>query len=86
MKSKSNPASLKTAGKRNVMKDLGMGIAGIIAVIYLLNPDAGIIELIPDNIPLIGNLDEVAATVLLLRVFRYFNWSLPGLFKKREKP
>lgn len=59
---------------RRWLKNMGMLIAGMIACIYLLNPDAGIIELIPDNIPLIGNLDEVAATLLLLRVLRHFGW------------
>lgn len=61
-------------GGRNRMRNIWMGIAGLVAVIYLLNPDAGLLELIPDNIPLIGNLDEVAATLLLLRVLAYFGW------------
>lgn len=37
----------------------------IIGVIYLLNPTAGVIELIPDNLPLVGNLDEAAAALLV---------------------
>ena len=32
---------------------------------YLLNPGMGIFEIIPDNIPFIGNLDEGAATMLI---------------------
>jgi uncharacterized membrane protein YkvA (DUF1232 family) len=55
-----------------LLKDVAMLFAGLVAVIYLLNPDAGLIELIPDNLPVIGNLDELAATVLLLRVWRHF--------------
>ncbi len=39
-------------------------LAGAIGVVYLLNPTSGIIELIPDNIPLVGNLDEGAAALL----------------------
>ena len=39
-------------------------IAGA-GVVYLLNPGAGIFELIPDNIPLIGNLDEGAAAMVI---------------------
>lgn len=39
-------------------------LTGIIGVVYLLNPTSGFIELIPDNIPLIGNLDEGAAALL----------------------
>lgn len=61
--------------RRNPLKDVAMGVAGVIAVIYLLNPDAGLIELIPDNIPVIGNLDEFGAAVLLFRVWRHFRKS-----------
>ena len=32
---------------------------------YLLNPGMGIFEIIPDNIPIIGNLDEGIATMLI---------------------
>ena len=34
--------------------------------IYIINPTAGIFEFLPDNIPLIGNLDEASATAGLL--------------------
>ncbi|MFQ5613673.1 MAG: hypothetical protein ACE5H9_16235 [Anaerolineae bacterium] len=37
----------------------------IIGIIYLLNPTAGILELIPDNLPFIGNLDEGLAALLV---------------------
>jgi hypothetical protein len=37
----------------------------IIGLIYILNPGAGIIELLPDNIPFLGNLDEGIAFLLL---------------------
>ncbi len=36
-----------------------------LGLIYLLNPTAGVIELIPDNMPLIGNLDEGMATMMI---------------------
>lgn len=38
---------------------------GVVGVIYILNPTAGIFELLPDNLPLIGNLDEGIAFVLI---------------------
>jgi|GEM_PF-1632094 len=38
------------------------GICGL----YLVNPGAGVLEFIPDNFPVIGNLDEAAATTGLL--------------------
>lgn len=38
------------------------GICGL----YLVNPGAGVLEFIPDNFPIVGNLDEAAATTGLL--------------------
>jgi len=54
------------------MKKFAVIAMGLLAVIYLLNPGAGIFELIPDNLPIIGNLDEAAAVALLLACLRYF--------------
>jgi hypothetical protein len=35
--------------------------------LYLLNPGFGVVELFPDNIPFIGNLDESVAVLMVLR-------------------
>jgi len=43
-----------------------------IGFIYILNPTAGFIEFIPDNIPVIGNLDEGVAFMLVLAGFVEF--------------
>ena len=40
-------------------------LAGLLGLVYILNPTAGFIELIPDNLPLIGNLDEGVAMMLI---------------------
>ena len=40
-------------------------LAALVGIIYILNPTAGLLELIPDNIPLVGNLDEGAAFLLM---------------------
>jgi len=40
-------------------------IAGV-CVLYLINPGMGVLEFIPDNLPIIGNLDEAAAVTGLL--------------------
>jgi uncharacterized membrane protein YkvA (DUF1232 family) len=37
-----------------------------IGVLYILNPTLGILEFIPDNLPIIGNLDESVAVMLVL--------------------
>ncbi len=38
----------------------------ILSGVYLLNLTAGI-DILPDNFPIIGNLDEVALTALFLK-------------------
>jgi len=65
------------------MKNLFVGLAGVLAVIYLLNPTFGVFEFIPDNIPFVGNLDEATATMVLIAAMRYFGWDITDLFKKR---
>jgi len=64
------------------MKSILVVLAGLLACIYILNPGAGIFELIPDNIPFIGNIDEAMAVVILLACFRYFNIDLSNFFKR----
>ena len=41
-------------------------VIAILCVIYIINPTAGFIEFLPDNLPIIGNLDEATATTGLL--------------------
>lgn len=45
---------------------IGAGIAALVSAAYLINPTAGIFELLPDNLPIIGNLDEVFFTWVLI--------------------
>lgn len=54
--------------------------AGIFSLLYLLNPTMGLAELIPDNIPLFGNLDEAAATTILIAALAYFGLDVTRLF------
>ncbi|MCR9204941.1 MAG: DUF1232 domain-containing protein [Halobacteriovoraceae bacterium] len=57
-------------------------LGGILGVIYILNPTAGVIEFIPDNLPFVGNLDEATAVLLILGCLRHFNVDLTKYFKK----
>ncbi len=66
------------------MRSILVALIGILALLYLLNPTFGVFELIPDNIPLIGNLDEATAMMLLIAVLRYFGWDLTRFFKDRK--
>ena len=59
-------------------------LSGLLSAMYLLNIGSGFIELIPDNIPIIGNLDEATATVLPLNCFRYFRINWFDIFDKKE--
>ena len=71
-------------GLTRVIKALLVAVVGVIATLYLLNPTAGFIELIPDNIPVIGNLDEAGATVILMSCLGYFGIDLTQLFRRRN--
>ena len=41
-------------------------IMAFIGAVYILNPTFGAFELIPDNLPIIGNMDEGVAVMLIL--------------------
>ena len=64
----------------SIQEDIVVFIVGFVCLIYLLNPTMGVFELIPDNIPLIGNLDEVGATALLFYALRHFGYDVINLF------
>lgn len=59
-----------------MIKKILVAVAGLLSLIYLLNPTAGVFELIPDNFPIIGNLDEAAAVAIILAAFRYYGIDL----------
>ncbi len=68
------------------MKKIVVFALGVLSALYILNPTAGIFEIIPDNLPLVGNLDEAAAVALLLMCLRYFGIDLPDIFRRdRDK-
>lgn len=62
------------------MKKIVVVSIGILSFVYLLNPGLGFFELIPDNFPLIGNLDESAATFFVLSTLAYFGLDLRDVF------
>lgn len=59
-----------------VIKGTFVLLIGLLSAAYLANIGAGVIELIPDNFPVIGNLDEAGATLLLLNSLAYFGLNL----------
>jgi uncharacterized membrane protein YkvA (DUF1232 family) len=66
------------------LKKVAMPVIGILSVLYLINPTMGVFELIPDNIPFVGNLDEAAAVTLLLSVLKYYGVDLTNLFSGKK--
>lgn len=60
------------------MKKLVAVLGAILSLVYILNPSAGFIELIPDNLPFLGNLDEAGATAILIACLRL-------IFTKKER-
>ena len=65
------------------MKKLLIHVVGLTSLLYLLNIGVGVIELIPDNIPIVGNLDEATATILLINYLRYLGIDLSNIFKDK---
>ena len=61
---------------------VGLGLGSV----YLINPTAGIFELIPDNFPIVGNLDEAAALLLVLGTMSYLGMHLPEFLERWIQP
>ena len=67
------------------MKKLLIHFVGLTSMLYLLNIGVGFIELIPDNIPVVGNLDEATAAILLINYLQYLGIDLFNIFKDKGK-
>lgn len=65
------------------MKSLLVALVAILSALYLINPTAGIIEFLPDNLPFVGNLDEATAAAVLLACARYFGFDLSRFFGRK---
>ena len=85
MENKENSTGGKPPQKKGVVNSFIIGVLGGVSAIYLFNPGAGWIELINDNIPIIGNLDEAAAAALLISCLAYFGLDLGNFFGKAKQ-
>jgi uncharacterized membrane protein YkvA (DUF1232 family) len=65
--------------KKTTLNKVLAGLGILIGGIYIVNPGAGLLELIPDLVPFVGNLDEAGATALVL-------WGIQALRKPEELP
>jgi uncharacterized membrane protein YkvA (DUF1232 family) len=59
-------------GGKTPMKNALVGGLALLSMLYIVNPTAGFFEVLPDNLPLIGNLDELTASLVLFNAMKYF--------------
>lgn len=73
-------------GRQNsFLKNAVVLALGGISALYLVNPTAGFLEFIPDNIPFLGNLDEAGAMLLLINCLRHFGVDLSRIISFVKK-
>lgn len=65
-------------------KGLAWGVL-VLGGLYILNPTFGV-DLLPDNIPILGNLDEAAIVLVVLGTLRYLDIQLPGFIEDWIQP
>jgi len=72
--------------KRLLQNVIAAGL-GLFSALYLLNPGAGGVEFIADIFPIVGNLDEATAVLVLLRCLAHFGIDLTFLTRlgRQEK-
>lgn len=75
-------ASAMPRAKPSVFARITAGIVALISAFYLINPTAGLFEFLPDNLPLVGNLDEAFFTLALLAALGVLGIELP-FFKRK---
>jgi hypothetical protein len=73
-----------TSEKSPWSKALAWGVLAL-GGLYLLNPLAGI-DLLPDVIPVAGNLDEAAVVLIVLGALRYLDIPLPDFIESWIQP
>jgi hypothetical protein len=57
-----------------------------LGAVYIINPTAGIFELVPDMMPVVGNLDEAAVMFLIFGALRYLGVRLPDFVERWARP
>ena len=76
-------ANLKKQNFFTQPKDFGMLALGIVLVLYLLNITFGVVELLPDNLPIVGNIDEALVTGILIAVLQYFGINITKISRRK---
>ncbi|MDY6876785.1 MAG: DUF1232 domain-containing protein [Chloroflexota bacterium] len=60
------------------------GLILVLSIIYIGNPTGGVVELLFDNLPVVGNLDEGLAAYLIMMALRYLGVRVPGIGERQE--
>ncbi len=68
--------------RRTLLAHLLVPLAGALALLYLIYPSLSIFELIPDAVPLVGNLDEAGAMLLLTNALAWYGIDLNRLGRR----
>jgi len=69
----------------NLVRSFVVWLVCITLAVYLMNPGAGVRELVPDSMPFVGNLDEAVAALILISGLRYCGLDIARFFSKGEK-
>lgn len=76
-----NPEQSDDDQKGRTVQGTTLAIVGsVAAVVWLLNLSAGLIE-VPDNLPIVGNIDEAFAAAVLFSCLRYLGIDVLPLFR-----
>lgn len=75
-------------GKRGCLSTAAALAGAAFSSVWLLNLQMGVFFEIPDNLPVVGNLDEAFFTSLLLACLSYLGMELPFLrrLSRRDTP
>lgn len=68
-----------------LLKNVLIAGLGAVTIVYLINPTLGVFELLPDNLPVVGNIDEGLATTILLAVLRHYGLDVTRLLSRDTK-
>lgn len=75
---KNEPTNKQTSRLKKVIAVL----VACVSALYLINPTLGLFELLPDALPLIGNLDEAFFTLALVSALGALGLELPFLRRR----
>ena len=64
------------------LKKVAAVLVACVSVLYLINPTLGLFELLPDALPVVGNLDEAFFTLALVSALGALGLEIPFLRRR----